>query len=144
LRPGRTFRGEAHPESAPYRFTVEEEVLKKRAKRQRYTPTQRNKILSAARVGNLTAKDVKKQFGVTPVTYYLWRRKAGLTGTSGRGRAALAVGAVASAPALEKLLRGEVRARIQAALPAIVREEVTGYLNTLLAKAPGRKLRRTA
>ena len=118
--------------------------MKKRAKRQRYTSAQRTKILAAARTGDLTANEVKKQFGVTPVTYYLWRRKAGLTGGTGRGRSASGMNKVANAPALEKLLRGEVRARIQAALPGIVRDEVAGYLDSLLAKAPGRKSPKTA
>ena len=118
--------------------------MKKRAKRQRYTAAQRTKILTAARTGNLTAGDVKQQFGVTPVTYYLWRRKAGLTGTRGRKSGIARIAATTSGPGLEKMLRGEVRARIQSALPAIVRDEVKGYLDSLLAKAPGRKARRTA
>jgi len=45
-----------------------------RRKRKRYTSAQRTQILSAAQKDGLTALEVQKRFGVTPVTYYSWRK----------------------------------------------------------------------
>jgi transposase-like protein len=110
----------------------------KKAKRQTFTPQQREDILKAAAAGKMTAKMVQKKYGVSMVTYYLWRRKAGVARS--RGGAKLAAGSFGTSQAgLEKMVRSAVRARIQAELPAIVRDEVQDYLNRLLAKAPGRK-----
>ena len=113
-------------------------------KRKRFTPAKRAQILAAARSGGLTAKQVKAKYGVSAVTYYLWRRKAGLTGTRGRATGMKFTGTNASSKGLESMLRTAVRQRIQSALPTIVRDEVHSYFNTLLAKAPGRRGRRTA
>jgi len=116
----------------------------KKAKRKRFTPQQRSQILNAARAGKMTAKQVQAKYGVSMVTYYLWRRKAGLS----RSRQGVTTAALSklgpSKAGLEKLVRTAVRARIQAALPSIVRDEVQDYLSRLLAKAPGRRTRRMA
>ena len=112
-------------------------------KRKRFTPQQRAQILSTAKKDGLTAKQVKAKFGVSMVTYYLWRRKAGLTGTGRVGRG-LSMSASGAPKNLEKLVRSAVRQRIQAQLPGIVREEVKDYLDTLLSKAPGRRGRKRA
>ena len=119
--------------------------MKKSKKRQRFTPAERTRILTAAKTEGLTAKQVKSKYGVSTVTYYLWRRKAGLTANSRVGRkSSLTASSVTSSAGLERMLRNAVRERIQATLPTIVRDEVQGYLNSLLAKAPGRKGRRNA
>src|SRR5437899_1059378 len=52
--------------------------------RKTYSPQKRSEILAAAQKENLTANDVKKKFGVTPVTYYSWHKKEGLVGRRGR------------------------------------------------------------
>jgi transposase-like protein len=52
--------------------------------RKSYTEAQREKILAAAQAEGLTALDVRKRFGVTPVTYYSWRKKRGIKGPRGR------------------------------------------------------------
>jgi transposase-like protein len=118
-----------------------EDVLRK-TRRKRFTPEQREKILNAAKDGKMTAKQVQAKHGVSMVTYYLWRRKAGIARPRGTGRAMM--GRLAPSKAgLEKMVRSAVRERIQAALPGIVRDEVYGYLNKLLAKAPGRRQKRT-
>ncbi|MBI5838281.1 MAG: transposase [Candidatus Eisenbacteria bacterium] len=110
-------------------------------KRKQYTQQQRDQILAAAKSQKLTAKQVQKKFGVTMVTYYLWRRKAGLTRTRGMGR--VAMGKLGpSQSGLTQLVRQTVRERIQRELPTIVRDEVQSYLNKLLAKAPGHGTRR--
>ena len=102
-------------------------------RRKRFTATQRQEILDAAHKGSLTAKQVKAKFGVSMVTYYLWRRKAGLTPSGGAGVGMTLSGRVASTQGLEQMIRGEVRQRIRAQLPAIVRDEVKHYLDTVLA-----------
>ena len=102
-------------------------MAKARRKRQTYTEVQRDSILAAARKGSLTALQVQKKFGVTPVTYYSWRKKQGLTRRRGG-----AIGLVAgSAGALTHHLRSEVRAKVRQILPGIVRNEVSGYLDAL-------------
>jgi len=107
-------------------------------KRNTYTAKKRSQILAAAQRGNLTANEVKKQFGVTPVTYYSWRKKAGIVGRRGRRPSVLTqAGGTAN---LVPQVRAGVQAKVRAVLPGIVREEVTNYLNTLFAgqRRPGR------
>lgn len=57
----------------------------------RYTPKERQHILRTAVAEALTAKDVYFRFGVSPHTYYVWRRKSGLRGPRGRRPARLDV-----------------------------------------------------
>ena len=106
--------------------------------RKSYTPQKRAEILAAAQKGNLTANEVKKKFGVTPVTYYSWRKKEGLVGRRGR-RPSLVTQSGAQAN-IATQLRAGVQAKVRAIMPGIVREEVTNYLNTLFAahRRPGR------
>lgn len=109
-------------------------MTRARRKRQSYTSAKRVSILSAARKGGLTALQVQKKFGVTPVTYYSWRKKLGLT-----RRRAGPIGLV-SGPAgnLTQHVRTEVRAKVRRILPTIVRSEVSGYLNALFGGGRGR------
>ena len=110
--------------------------MAKRA-RKSYTPQKRAEILAAAQRENLTANDVKKKFGVTPVTYYSWRKKEGLIGRRGRRPGLLALSASGN---IATQVRAGVQAKVRAVMPGIVREEVTSYLNTLFAsgRRPGR------
>ena len=105
------------------------------AKRSRktYSDDQRTKIINTAQTENLTALDVQKRFGVTPVTYYSWRKKLGLKGPRGRkpGSGRLAATTVGGTD-LTAQVRAGVQARVREVLPGIVREEVTRYLDSLL------------
>ncbi len=114
-------------------------MAKTRKKRQRYTESQRRTILAAAQRQSLTAAQVKKKFGVTPVTYYSWRKKTGLTGR--RGRPAL-VARGARPNDLTGHVRTEVQAKVRQILPGIVRGEVSSYLNQLFATGRTRGRRR--
>ena len=107
-------------------------MAKTRRKRHSYSSEKRLNILDLARKQGLTALDVKKRFGVTPVTYYSWRRKYGVT----RGGGAL----VARGPrgGVESQVRGEVQARVRQILPGIVRSEVGLYLDSLFGSGKGR------
>src|SRR5439155_14719212 len=106
---------------------------KTRRKRHTYTPQQRTTILTAARKDKLTALQVQKKFGVTPVTYYSWRKKKGIRGPRGRRPALVARGGDLTAQ-----VRAGVQARVREVLPGIVRDEVSRYLDTLFT-ASGRR-----
>lgn len=103
------------------------------AKRERksYSDQQREEILAAAAREGLTAEAVQKKFGVKPVTYYSWRKKKGLKGPRGR-KPGFAHGAIpAGSGDLNSQVRAGVQAKVRELLPAIVREEVERYLNTV-------------
>ncbi len=106
--------------------------------RKTYTVGKRAEILAAATKQNLTAIEVKQKFGVTPVTYYSWRKKAGIVGRRGRRPSLLKQSGADTAITMQ--LRAGVQAKVRSVLPGIVREEVTQYLNTLFAsqRGPGR------
>src|SRR5206468_11502867 len=53
-------------------------TMAKTRPRKRYTEDQRTTILSVAQREGLTATEVKKRFGVTPVTYYSDRKSTRL------------------------------------------------------------------
>src|SRR5262245_53982366 len=103
---------------------------KGRRKRTLYSDQKRNAVLAAAQREGLTANDVRKRFGVTPVTYYSWRRKYGV------GRRTLA-GVSGGRGDLARQVRSEVQAKVRQILPVIVRTEVSSYLDTLF-RARGR------
>ena len=106
-------------------------MAKARRPRKTYTLQQRTSILETARKEGLTAKQVKSKFGVTPVTYYSWRKKTGATARRGRPAATTVV--ARSSGSLDTQVRTEVRNRVQQILPEIVRGEVSTYLDTLFA-----------
>jgi transposase-like protein len=108
-------------------------MAKARRKRHTYTSGQRTSILAAARKDGLTALQVQKKFGVTPVTYYSWRKKQGLTRR--RGGPGLVA---ASGGDLTQQVRTEVRAKVRQIMPGIVRTEVSGYLKALFGGGRGR------
>jgi hypothetical protein len=109
-------------------------MAKARRKRHTYTSAQRTAILAAARKESLTALQVRKKFGVTPVTYYSWRKKSGLTRRRG---GAVVLGGRPTGD-LNQQVRSEVRAKVRQILPVIVRTEVSGYLDALFGGRRGR------
>ena len=116
------------------------------AKRERktYTDAQRKQILAAAVAEKLTAGQVQKRFGVKHVTYYSWRKKAGLKGPRGRRPAALVAAAGGADGSLGAQVRAGVQAKVREILPAIVREEVSDYLTALFGGPRTRRGRRRA
>jgi transposase-like protein len=80
------------------------------------------KVLAAAKADGLTATDVKKKFGVTPVTYYSWRKKS--AAPAGRGQQV-------GSSSLDRQLRSQVNARIGQLLPEIIRSEIDAQLAAL-------------
>jgi transposase-like protein len=106
----------------------------KRARRRhrgRYSNAERARILAAAERRGLTALQVQAKFGVRPVTYYSWRKKAKVA----RKRAPRRV--LRGRPArqgLADVVRESVEERLRQILPEIVRSEVAAYLNEALKK----------
>ena len=109
--------------------------MAKRRKRHNYTPAQRAQVLAAARKDGLTAAQVAKRFGVTPVTYYSWRKKLGLAARRGAG-----TGRIARALGLSSELRTAVKAKVREILPEIVRGEVNHYLDELFGRWRGHRV----
>jgi transposase-like protein len=110
--------------------------MAKRA-RKRYTEEKRAEILAAAKKEGLTAKAVQKKFGVTPVTYYSWRKKT----APGARRGPAATGRARQFGDLGSQVRGAVRDKIQQLLPGIVRMEVGSYLDSILSSGRRRRVR---
>ncbi len=102
-------------------------VAKSRKKRQSYTEERRTSILAAAKKGGLTAAQVQKKYGVTPVTYYSWRKKTGITARRGGAtRVARRAGGD-----ITSQVRSEVQNKVRQILPEIVRREVSSYLDSV-------------
>lgn len=116
-------------------------ATKARRKRRRYSDEQRRTIVETAQRDGLTAADVHKKFGVTPVTYYSWRKKAKAPARRGRPP-----GSGRAAAASQGDLTSMVQQKVRAILPSIVRLEVNSYLDQVLgtngAGAPRRRRRR--
>lgn len=110
-------------------------MAKKRKRRTRYTSEQRSKILAAAKSEGLTAKEIQKRFGVTPVTYYSWRKKSGMGKRRGRRSKA---GTVRKG-SLGVRVRGAVQARMNDLLPQLVEAEVNRYLDAALGSRGRRR-----
>jgi hypothetical protein len=108
---------------------------KKRKQRVQYTAAERAKVLAAAKAEKLTALQIQKRFGVTPVTYYSWRKKSGLT----RRRGDAATVAVPVSGDTTARVRAGVKAKVRAMLPGIVRAEVNAYLDSLFARSGRRR-----
>ena len=111
-------------------------MSKSRRKRHQYTEEQRSTILAAARKDGLTALQVQKKFGVTPVTYYSWRKKTGISARRAGFTAALGNGTD-----LTGQVRAEVQTKVRQMLPGIVRHEVSAYLNEIFSARRGRRVR---
>ena len=110
-------------------------MAKIRRKRKKYTPAQRASILAAAQQGGLTAVQVQRKFGVTPVTYYSWRKKSGAAGRRGLSLRGRPIGGAD----LGTHVRSEVRSKVREILPDIVRGEVSTYLISLFGTGRGRR-----
>ncbi len=115
-------------------------MAKTRKKRTEYTPEQREKVLAAAKAEKLTAAQVQKKFGVTPVTYYSWRKKSGVTRR--RGASAGAAAARPLAGDLSTQVRIEVQNKMRQIIPGIVRAEVSAYLDSIFGVKPARRRRK--
>jgi transposase-like protein len=117
-------------------------MAKTRKKRMEYTAEQREKVLAAAKAEHLTAAQVQKKFGVTPVTYYSWRKKSGVTRKRGTKAAAVAVVPRPVAGDLGAQVRTEVQNKMRQIIPGIVRAEVSAYLDSIFGVKRGPRRRK--
>ena len=121
-------------------------MARKRARKQ-YSLQQRKQILGVADREGLTAVQVKEKFGVTPVTYYSWRKKYGGAPRK-RGRrpgsgSAAKSGAGYSGSGLTAQVRTAVESRVRGMVEEIVRSEVGRYVDELFgARRRGRPRKR--
>ncbi len=93
----------------------------------RYTPAQRARILAVARKEQLTGEQVSKRFGVSTLSFYTWRKKAGSAAGRRKKAAPLRRAAsqvAASADGIIDMIRREVRAQLERLTPQIIQSEV--------------------
>ena len=109
------------PAAKKSKGTVRKSVRKPKP-RKRHSPEEREKILAEANASKLTGKQVAEKYGISTLTYYLWRKKAG----SIRPKAPSKNGTLASIA--EAKLRAAVRAKMTGLLPKILDEEVERIL----------------
>lgn len=119
--------------------TTERAVKRPRKTRKQYSASKRAAILAEAKAKGLTGKDVAKKYGISMVTYYLWRKKAG--GEGGDGRATRAV-ATTSRNGSTGDIRKVIKERVRLMAPAILRDEVMAYLAESLGTSASRRGRR--
>jgi hypothetical protein len=103
------------------------QTAKRRGRGQRYSDAERQTILSTAQREGLTAVQVSKRFGVTPVTYYAWRKRSGAArgrGTRIVAAAAAVGGTLGKAVNLADMIRHEIRAHITGLIPEILKSEI--------------------
>jgi transposase-like protein len=122
--------------------------MARRRARKQYTLQQRKQILAAADRDGLTAGQVRQKFGVTPVTYYSWRKKYGGAPRKrgrkpGGGVAAPGLAARSRGGAITAQVRSAVQSRVRGMVEEIVRSEVGRYVDELFgARRPGRPRKR--
>lgn len=122
--------------------------MARRRARKQYTLQQRKQILAAADRDGLTAGQVRQKFGVTPVTYYSWRKKYGGAPRKrgrkpGGGVAALGLAARSRGGAITAQVRSAVQSRVRGMVEEIVRSEVGRYVDELFGtRRPGRPRKR--
>lgn len=85
----------------------------------RFSDARRQEILQIAARERLTGAQVSKRFGISQVTYYLWRKKAG---SVKRGSATVNLGG------MEATIRSQVRSALQAMLPQLIEGEIATML----------------
>lgn len=94
------------------------------------TPAERAEILQVARTEGLTGAQVAKRYGISTVTYYLWRKRDGhsvaqTNRTSGASKSE-------STFTIADDVRSAVENKVREVLPGIVRHEVSRALENLL------------
>ncbi len=97
----------------------------------RYTPAERAKILAAAKAEGLTGVAAAKRFGISMLTFYTWRKKAGSSPKADRKPRRPAGSAVSDDFSGD--IRSQVQTRVRELLPEIVRQEVATAVGEILS-----------
>lgn len=115
-------RSASSPKKAARR-ALARKVAKKRAPGKRYTPSEKAKILAAAKAGGLSGAAAAKKFGISMLTFYRWRGPVrGKKGGRPVGSKNRVPGGTVKVDL--KQVRREVQAQVRKLLPQIIREEV--------------------
>src|SRR5438067_2312567 len=91
----------------------------------RYSDAERTAILEAAKREGLTGKQVRSRFGISTLTYYTWRKKAGSPAGRRRGRPP-----GGGTSGIDGQIREAIRERVRSLLPQILREEIGALLGS--------------
>jgi transposase-like protein len=100
--------------------------------RRRFSPAERERILTEAKRDQLTGKQVAKKFGISQVTYYLWRKNA-WPAIDKAARAVRQSGVIDVADEI----RRELRTHVQRMVPDVIRTE----MNSVMAELFGTRKR---
>ena len=98
----------------------------------RYSDAERRKILATAKREGLTGAQVRDHFGISTLTYYTWRKKAGSRARRGRPPGSQAR---RSGDGVAGMIRDQVRAAVRQLIPDIVRSEVSSALSVGSSRA---------
>jgi transposase-like protein len=115
--------------------TTEKAGKKLRKARKIYPAKRRAAILAEAKTKGLTGNDVAKKYGISMMTYYNWRKKAGAV----VGHAGKRVAATTSRSGSTGEMRRVIKERVRLVAPAILRDEVMAYLAESLGAATSRR-----
>lgn len=137
--PGRSkgSKNKVHAASKPNTKTA----ARKSNRSRRYTPAEKANILAVARSEGLTGAQVAKKFGVSTLSYYLWRKQSGTSKRGGakpgrRAGVAGSGGATGGTIDIAELIRREVRSQIDRMLPQILESEVGSTLSAVGVRRP--------
>ena len=100
------------------------------ARRARHSDAERQQILEAAVRDGLTGAQVSKRFGISTLTYYNWRKKAGSNSARKPGRPS-----GNGSGDISNQIREALRAQIRQLLPQLIEEEIGVVLR---GSKPGR------
>jgi transposase-like protein len=107
------------------------------ARRRRFSEAERQRILATSRREQLTGTQVARRFGISQVTYYLWRKQARpairQVARTVRDSGVLDVG---------EEVRRQLRDRIREMVPQAIRSEINSVMNDLAG--PPRRRRRAS
>jgi transposase-like protein len=89
-----------------------------KGRRRRYSDAERQRILETARREGLSGPKAAKRFGISTLTFYNWRKKAGRVRRRGPGRPPRAKGGFSDQ------ISAAIRAKVRAMLPHIIDQEI--------------------
>jgi len=129
-------RGPGRPKPGGRKAKVARKASRKKASSRgtgkRYSDRERRNILETAKREGLTGAQVRARFGVSTLSFYTWRKKAGKGSGQGakRGRSttSFARSARPGGADFASILHREVQARISKALPAVIQSELARVL----------------
>lgn len=93
-----------------------------RRARRRYTDAERQRVLETAQREGLSGPKAAKRFGISTLTFYNWRKKAGRVQRRGAGRSPRTNGGFSDQ------ISEAIRAKVREMLPQIIEQEIGAAL----------------